>query len=162
MKRAFQEEVIRYNGCTLKSLGSHTASDKSSKSAGDIEIFKSDKLFEVLEIKLDKLIDSNIIRIAEAKIFKHNPERYYILSYFNVQTSELDIINDIITNVKNNHGCQIIINGVIPSLNYYLRLISSLDRFINIYSKLIETDLELKTIHKQIWNELVRNLENNV
>lgn len=156
------DEVIRYNNCTLKSLGSHTASDKSSKSAGDIEIFKSDKLFEVLEIKLDKSIDSNIVRVAEAKILKYNPERYYILSYLDIQKSELDIINDIINNLKNNHGCQIIINGIIASLKYYLRLISSLDKFINIYSQLIENDLELKTIHKQKWNELLIKLENDV
>lgn len=156
------DEITRYNNCQLKPLGSHTASDKSSKSAGDIEIFKQQKLFEVLEIKLDKLIDSNILRIAQEKIIKHNPERYYILSYLDVKKDEIDIINDIIYQVKNNHGCQIVVNGVILSLKYYLRLISSLEKFINIYSQLIENDIELKVIHKNKWNELMEELENDL
>lgn len=32
-------EITRYDKCFLKELGSHTASDRTSKSAGDIEIF---------------------------------------------------------------------------------------------------------------------------
>lgn len=156
------DEIARYNYCKLKTLGSHTASDKTSQSAGDIEIFKEEKLFEVLEIKLDKQIDSNILRIAQEKIIKYNPERYYILSYLDIKNDEINIINDIINRVKNQHGCQIVINGVIPSLKYYLRLISSLENFINIYSQLIESDLELKTIHKQKWNELIEELENEL
>jgi len=156
------EEIIRYNICKLKPLGSHTASDKTSKAAGDIEIVKYNKLFEVLEIKLDKPIDSNIVRIAQEKIIKYNPERYYILSYLEVKQDDFNIINDIINEVKSNHGCQIIVNGIIPTLKYYLRLISSLDKFINLYSHLIENDSELKIIHKQKWSELIEKLENNV
>jgi DNA (cytosine-5)-methyltransferase 1 len=156
------DEIARYNNCELKALGSHTASDKSSKSAGDIEIIKLENLFEVLEIKLDKQIDSNILRIAQEKIIKYNPERYYILSYLDIKKDEIDIINNIISQVKNDHGCQIVVNGVIPSLKYYLRLISSLGKFINIYSQLIENDLELKVIHKNKWNQLMEELENEL
>jgi DNA (cytosine-5)-methyltransferase 1 len=58
-------EIARYNKCELKSLSSHTASDRTSKSAGDIEIFKYGKLFEAIEIKLDKSIDANMIRIVD-------------------------------------------------------------------------------------------------
>ena len=38
-------EISRYNRCKLKELGSHTASDRTSKSSGDIEIFKNSELF---------------------------------------------------------------------------------------------------------------------
>jgi DNA (cytosine-5)-methyltransferase 1 len=51
----------------------------TSKSAGDIEIFNKDELFEAIEIKLDKPIDTNILRIAKEKIIKYNPKRYYII-----------------------------------------------------------------------------------
>lgn len=155
-------EISRYDNCQLKQLGSHTASDKTSKTAGDIEIFNDDKLFEVLEIKLDKQVDLNIIRIAREKIIKYNPQRYYVLSYLDVKEEERKEIDDEIEKVKHQHGCQIIVNGVIPTLKYYLRLISKLDNFINAYCQLIQDDLELKSVHKQKWIELLKDLENDL
>ncbi|MBE9561342.1 MAG: DNA cytosine methyltransferase, partial [Proteobacteria bacterium] len=92
------------------------ASDKTSKSAGDIEVFKNSMLFEVIEIKLDKKIDANMLRIAEEKIIKYNPKRYYILSHYEIKFDELDKINQIIEKIKKAHGCQIVINGVLPTL----------------------------------------------
>ncbi|MDM8567318.1 hypothetical protein QUF74_16925 [Candidatus Halobeggiatoa sp. HSG11] len=156
------DEVIRYSNCELKSLGKHTASDKTSKSAGDIEIFKNSMLFEAIEIKLNKKIDANMLRIAEEKIIKYNPKRYYILSYHEIKLDELDKINEIIEQIKTTHGCQIVINGVLPTLKYYMRLISDLETFINYYSLLIQQDSELKLIHKQKWNELILKLQNVV
>lgn len=152
-------EMNRYENCKLLDLGSHTASDRTSKSAGDIEIAKDDNIFEVLEIKLDKIIDSNMIRVAKEKILKFNPNRYYILSFKEINQEEIEEIYQIIDEVKENHGCQIVINGVIPSLKYYFRLIDNIEDFISIYSELIEKDTELKISHKKKWEELLNSLE---
>ncbi|MDQ7089230.1 MAG: hypothetical protein Q9M50_01080 [Methylococcales bacterium] len=152
-------EVSRYSDCELKDLGSHTASDRTSKSSGDIELFKNSVLFESIEIKLDKEIDANILRIAEEKIIRYNPQRYYILSYFPAKKSEINQINEVIERVKEKHGCQIVINGVLPTLKYYLRLVSDLNLFITLYSSLIQDDSELKACHKEKWNELMLRLE---
>ncbi|WP_298423219.1 restriction endonuclease, SacI family [uncultured Kordia sp.] len=149
------EELTRFNGCVLEKMGSHTASDRTSKSSGDIEISKDGSIFESIEIKLDKSIDSNIVRIAIEKIKRFNPERYYILSYIGVKEDDKKEISNMIAEIKKIHGCQIIINGVIPSLKYYLRLISSLENFIKNYSSLIQDDTELKKVHKDKWNELI-------
>jgi DNA (cytosine-5)-methyltransferase 1 len=151
-------EISRYDNCILKDLGSHTASDRSSKSAGDIEIFKENQLLEVLEIKLDKPVDANILRVAKEKIVRYNPNRYYILSNYEIFEDDKETIDEIIGEVKNVHGCQIIVNGVIPTLKYYLRLISNLETFYTSYSELINEDRELKSIHKQKWNELTKEL----
>lgn len=153
-------EVSRYSLCELKELGSHTASDRSSKSAGDIEIFKEEKLFEAIEIKLDKSIDTNILRIAKEKIVRFNPQRYYILS--NHGAVEGDEVNKIIEDVKQEHGCQIIVNGVLATLKYYMRLIDNMEEFYILYSDLVATDTELKTVHKQVWNELTMELNNGL
>lgn len=155
-------ELSRYKNCTLKELGSHIASDRTSKSAGDIEVFKEDALFEAIEIKLDKPIDSNILRIAKEKIVKHNPKRYYILSYIGVDKEDEETINKIIEEIKNEHGCQIIVNGVMGTLQYYMRLIDNLEEFYTLYSNLISSDSELKSIHKQKWNELTKELNNEL
>ena len=40
------QELKRYESCTLAPLGSHTASDRTSKSAGDIEILKNNEIYE--------------------------------------------------------------------------------------------------------------------
>lgn len=149
------KEIERYKNCTLSEIGSHTASDRSSKSAGDIEIFKKKRLFEAIEIKLDKAIDVTTVRIAIEKIARYNPERYYILSYIGLKESDKLEITDLITKLKLDHGCQIIVNGLLPTIKYYLRLISYLDKFIVNYNKLIENDTEIKKIHKEKWNILI-------
>jgi len=155
-------EVSRYDNCHLTELGSHTTSDTTSNSAGDIEVFKDDVLFEAIEIKLDVQIDTNILRIAREKIIKHNPKRYYILSYYEIKKDDETTINEIIEEVKREHGCQIIVNGVMPTLKYYMRLISNLEEFYNNYSELINIDSELKVVHKEKWNDLTMELNSAV
>lgn len=156
------DEVSRYKNCSLKELGSHTASDRTSRSAGDIEVFKENKLFEAIEIKLDKPIDANILRIAKEKIIKYNPKRYYILSYIGIDKEDEKTINLLIEEIKNEHGCQIIVNGVIETLKYYMRLIDNLEAFYTLYSALISNDNELKAIHKEKWNDLTKELNHEL
>lgn len=149
------KEISRYKECSLKPLNSHTASDRTSKSAGDIEIFKNGTIFEVIEIKLDKAIDSNMLKIIEEKVKKFSPTRYYIFSYYEILKKDREEIQKIIDTIKISHGCQVVANGLIPTLKYYFRLIENLEEFIKIYSNLIQNDNELKTIHKNIWNEIL-------
>lgn len=150
-------EIKRYDGCRLAPLGSHTACDRTSKTSGDIQIFKDKDLLEAIEIKLNRPIDKTVVRNAIGKIIKYNPKRYYILSSRDIVVAEKKEIQKIILIIKEKHGCQIILNGLIPTLKYYLRLISSLDEFVKKYSKLVGSDSELKKIHKEKWNELLKN-----
>ena len=152
-------EIERYQKCQLKPLGSHTASDRTAKTSGDIEILESEgNLFEAVEIKHGKAIDLQMIRIAKDKIYQFNPQRYCIYSSAEVKAGEEDAIDEEIKNIAKTHGCQIIINGILPTLKYYLRLVMSLEKFVNEYSTLVEEDLELKAIHKSKWNELINQI----
>lgn len=154
------EEVERYKSCQLNPLGSHTASDRTSKTAGDIEVLGANKkLVEAVEIKHGKPINIQTIRIAKDKIIKFNPRRYCIFSSANINESDSQLIEEEIKNRKEIHGCQIIINGIIPTLKYYLRLITSVEQFLENYSKLVETDQELQTIHKIKWNEILSQIQ---
>lgn len=88
------EEVERYKLCTLKKLASHTASDLTSKSAGDIEVFnKNNKLFEAVEIKQGKKIDLQMVRIAKEKIVKYGPQRYCIFSSNAIKELDSELID---------------------------------------------------------------------
>ncbi len=153
------QELKRYENCTLAPLSSLTASDKNNETPGDIEIFKNGNVFESIEIKLNKKIDSQILRIARDKIYKWNPNRYYILSVLGIESAEKCEIEKIVSEVSKNHGCQIIINGLIPSIRYYLRLVENLAEFVEYYSHLVEIDCELQKAHKEKWNELLSELE---
>ena len=149
-------ELDRYKDCKLAPLGSHTASDRTSKSAGDIQVMKGKQVFEVVEVKLDKLVDINFTRIAYEKIVKFNPERYYILSHIGILEKDRKEIEELISEIKKKHGCQLIINGLLHTLKYYLRLISNPKKFLNEYINLVKNDTELKTIHKTRLKELIK------
>ncbi len=149
-------EIGRYKNCKLAPLGSHTASDRTSKSAGDIQVMKGKQVFEVVEVKLDKLVDINIARIAYEKIARFNPERYYILSYIGTLEKDHQKIDELIFEIKEKHGCQLIVNGLLHTLKYYLRLIATPKIFFNEYIELVENDTELKTIHKTKLKDLVK------
>jgi DNA (cytosine-5)-methyltransferase 1 len=152
-------EVKRYENKILKKLGSHTASDLTSRSSGDIEIFdENNQLFESVEIKHDKLIDITMVRIAYEKIIRFDPKRYYILSLKDLKDSDLQEMKELIKKIREEHGCQVILNGVIPTLKYYLRLIP-LENFITNYSHLVANDTELKLEHQQKWQELIEKLK---
>ena len=149
-------EMGRYLGATLLPLGSHTASDRTSKSAGDIEVSKDDKIFEAVEVKLDKPATAHMVRVAYEKINKFGVSRYYILSGVEPEPSELDEMNQLIFEIEQEHGCQVIVNGLYQTLKYYLRLVSSPKEFLNRYAELVESDTELEIVHKNALNELIR------
>lgn len=149
-------EIGRYKGCSLAPLGSHTASDRTSKSAGDIQIMKKGEVFEAVEVKLDKIVDITMARIAYEKITRFNPERYYILSHIEIKEEDRQAIDELIFEIKEKHGCQLIVNGLLHTLKYYLRLISDTKGFFNEYIELVEHDTELKTIHKTKLKELIK------
>lgn len=146
-------EHKRYNGCSINPLGNHTASDKTSNTAGDIEVIKDNKVFEAIEIKLDKEINFQTLKVAEEKIYRHNPKRYYILSAIGITDNQE--IDNLIKAININHGCQIIVNGLLPTLKYYLRLIESPSIFIDTYLLAIANDKNLKKFHKEICNFLI-------
>lgn len=148
-------EVKRYENCKLKPLSSLTASDRTNKSAGDIEIFNRDKIFETIEIKLDKQIDKQIMQVVKNKVIKWNPQRYYVLSVKGIKEEDNEEIISIVKDIELKHGCQIIINGLIQTIKYYLRLIINLKDFTNKYSELVDSDTELQVEHKKKWNELI-------
>lgn len=154
------KEVKRFQGCYLAPLSSLTACDKTNKASGDIEIFKNDNQFESIEIKLDKKITAQMMRVVQSKIYAWNPQRYYVLSVLGIDENQKEEIEGIISDVSQKHGCQIIVNGLIATIGYYLRLVDNLDNFIKYYSYIVEIDAELQPIHKKKWNEIINKYLN--
>ena len=151
------KEIKRFNKCTLGDLGSHTSSDRTSRSSGDIEIFdENNNLLESLEIKFEIEIDNHIVNRVIEKIHRYNPKRYYVLTTLGIKEDDYDEVIKKVHKLKNEHGCQLIINGLLPTLKYYLRLIHDLEDFLMLFTQSISNDKELKIIHKEMWMEIMR------
>ena len=153
------KEVESYRNLKLKKLEKHQASDLRTGAVGDIELedFEGD-VIEGVEVKHRIEIDITILLRAKEKILKSKLKRYYILTtHQNCLTIYEDVL-DVIRQVYNNHGCQIIINGVLPTIKYYLRMFTDPNVFINNYSVNISNQSNVTTEQLQSWYILQEHL----
>lgn len=150
------EELKRFDGKTLDKLASHNSCDKSSGETGDIVVRNdSDKsIYEVIEVKFDIPINSIMIEDAYKKISEKPVQRYYLLSTVVPSEDERVLIDDLICKIREEHGCQIIVNGVFPTLKYYLRLLDNTDIFVKRYLKNLSDNTEVNFEHKIAWNKV--------
>lgn len=154
------KEVGNYSGLSLKALESHQASDLRTGSVGDIELEDSDSdVIEGVEVKHGIKIDLPILLRAKEKILKSRLKRYYILTTHSSCSVIGDDVLDVIRDIYSSHGCQIIINGVIPTIRYYLRMCSNPSEFINNYSKNIVSQSSVTTEHLEKWISIQNSLK---
>jgi DNA (cytosine-5)-methyltransferase 1 len=151
-----------YNARTkvLLPIESHTSADARSGRIGDIDILYNDgRAFEAVEVKHGVNLTLQIVADAYAKFQTTPVKRYYILSTANQPgADEWAKIQEEVQRIKNVHGCQLIVNGLMPSLKYYLRLLENTFEFINNYTTLLETDTALKFEHKAHWNTIISEM----
>jgi DNA (cytosine-5)-methyltransferase 1 len=151
------DQLERFNGMSLKELEEHSAADSQTQSVGDIEVKDAnDGIFEAVEIKhniaADKLLETDLFK----KVAPYRVSRYYWLTTHKnctpneEQTKELE-------KFENRIGCQVIVNGVIPTIKYYLRLLTDPSVVFPIYIKLIKSDRALSHEHRIAWNTIVQS-----
>ena len=160
--RMLRSQFYRYKNMKLLPLKSHVAPDVRAGEIGDVEIVdEKGRFFEALEIKHNIPITSEIIEDAYKKFRKTSVRRYYLLTTAEpcIDPGEKDDVKQIIEKIRNEHGCEVIVNGVMPSLKYYLRLISSPRLFITLYTAMLKVDVskgaEIKEEHLREWNEIL-------
>lgn len=154
------EEVRRYEGKILLPIESHTSADSRSGRMGDIDINSDDGTpFEAVEVKFEIPVSFNIVAVAKEKIETSKVSRYYILSTKEIVPGDKKRIDDTIKQIKNIHGCQLVVNGVKQSLKYYLRLIDDISKFIERYTELLSCDKAVMFEHRAAWNLLVAELK---
>jgi DNA (cytosine-5)-methyltransferase 1 len=157
------DKFDRYKNKKLIPLQVHTSPDKHS--FGDIEIYtKDNKPFEIVEIKHNIAIDEYLIFDVIKKISKNEVDRYYILTTFQnsfKNSDEENKISEIILNIKKELGIDIIANGILTTLKYYLRFIDNYDDFLKCYTKNLISDAkvstETKNFHIEEWNKIRDN-----
>jgi DNA (cytosine-5)-methyltransferase 1 len=153
------KQVKRYDNKILLPLNVHTSSDKHG--FGDVEIWNNDNTpFEMVEIKHKIPIERNMIFDIAKKSQNTTIQRYYILTtsennFFSDE--EEKYINMFILQIKKDFGLEIIANGIIYTLKYYLRFIEDYNNFISSYTKNLIMDsknsTEVKESHIIYWIE---------
>jgi DNA (cytosine-5)-methyltransferase 1 len=150
------KELDRYKGKILLPLEEHTSADVRSGRIGDIEISNMNNTpFEAVEVKFGIEITKQLVSDIYSKFHHTQVDRYYILSTVGIKETESAIIQEEIKKAKILHGCQIIVNGILLSLEYYLRLLKNTKDFINAYVELLEKDGSIKFEHKKKWNGII-------
>ena len=150
-------ELKRFEGKKLLPLGSHTSADYRSGDIGDVEVVDKDKIpFEGVEVKYGKPITAQMVIDAYGKFKKYPTNRYYLLSTRSSDSEELKKISKSINLIENRHGCQVIVNGIIHTLNYYLRLLNNTDLFLERYAVNLNKDIVIKAQQKRLWNEILK------
>ena len=152
----------RYKNKKLIVLQVHTSSDKHG--FGDIEIYTTDNQpFEIVEIKHNIPIDKYLIFDIAKKTQDIKIDRYYILTTFSGGFTSAESekqVTEYILKLKKTQGIDIIANGIITTLKYYLRFIDNYQEFIAVYTKnLIEdakNSTEIKNFHLEKWIEIVK------
>ncbi len=149
------DEVSRFKGMTLNSLQAHSAADSQTGAVGDIEVVTdNNQLFEALEIKHNIEIDEKVLQDVKQKIMDKSLDRYYILTtHKNCEPTQK--IKDELEQIQLRFKCQVIVNGVIPSLRYYLRMLSTPSKIFPIYANLLQEDRSITHEHREAWNKIV-------
>lgn len=158
-------QVNRYVGKQLRPLNVHKASDKHGY--GDIEVWNDDDTpFEIVEIKHNIKIDRNLIFDVVKKTEDSDIKRYYVLTTAKdnfPSSEEEEYINKLILKIRNQTGMDIIANGILYSLKYYLRFIEDCREFIKSYTQNLEEDAmkstEVQGFQITAWRDILREHE---
>jgi len=153
----------RYKKKKLLPLQVHTSSDK--KGYGDIEIYNhKNQAFEIIEVKHNIPIDEFLIFDVIKKTKDTSIERYYILTTYKTgfkNFEEQKKVEKLINQIRNESGLDIIANGILTTLKYYLRFIDDYQIFIEKYTKNLTEDArnstEVRVTHVEAWMKILKN-----
>jgi DNA (cytosine-5)-methyltransferase 1 len=146
--------ISRYHGYKLQPLERMKTANRKSGTVGDIDVNFNDQPIEAVEVKHGVRISKLHVAEAIQKIKSASVERYLILSTAGIQGEDAKAINELSVDFRKSNGCEIIVNGVIETIGYYLRLLRSTNDFVNQYTKKLEVDEDLDYEHRLAWNRL--------
>jgi len=138
------EEVTRYKGKKLKPLRTHVSPDQYA-GLGDVEVIDEEgNYFEVVEVKYNKPIDLGMVIDIYGKLEGVIVNRYYLLTTADpyIIKADQENINMWVRKIREERGCELVINGVIPTIQYYLRLMEDATKYINAYTNTLQEEFQ--------------------
>lgn len=146
----------RFRSATLEPLERMKSADRKSGTVGDIVVTDSSsgRPMEAVEVKHGIPLALRQVTDVVDKIRSSDVRRYYILSTAGILSTDADAIARACDALHRAHGCELIVNGVLDSLRYSLRLVPSPDEMLATYVDLVGTDRELGFEHREAWNRV--------
>lgn len=160
--QALVEEMPRFSGKTLDPLQRMKAADRKSGTVGDVVVSDESRPFEAVEVKHTEPVTVDHVQEAVEKLRTASVERYLILSTVDVHEADRGNIDIVRREFLASNGCEIIVNGILPTLRYYLRLLGNPADFVFRYADLVETDEDLGYEHRIRWNECCAKLAEGI
>jgi len=161
------QKIDLYKSKCLMPLNPHTAADRHI-GYGDIEIYDINNApYEIVEIKHNIPIDKNMIIDVLNKIKETSIKRYYILTTAepNFLERDKDEIFKLTDYIKNKLKIEIIPNGVLPTLKYYMRFIENPLEVITLYIQNVKSEFksgtDVRKEHIQYLHELIAEFNIN-
>lgn len=148
-------ELKRFEGLDLANLELHSAADSQTGATGDIEIKKDDgTVFEAIEVKHEIPISVDLVIDTARKLVTRQVDRFYVLTTHSNcgQTPEVAAK---IKEIRERTGCQLIANGVLPTMRYYLRLVQNPADIFPHYTALLKVEPSISHEHRVKWNDIV-------
>ncbi|WP_273828814.1 hypothetical protein [Pseudomonas sp. SBT1-2] len=152
------DKMLRFEGQSLEPIQRMKSADRKAGTVGDIVVSKDGSPIEAVEIKFGKPIA--VVDVSEAieKVRAESVSRYYLLSTEGVASEDVEIINKKKSEFLKQNGCEIIVNGVIDTIGYYLRLLPNTTEFLSDYVDLVESDEDTGYEHRISWNDICREI----
>ncbi len=147
------KHIGRYSGTNLETLERLKSADRKRGTIADIVVERDGTRIEAVEIKHDQPIQHIHVLEAIDKVRAESVTRYYLLSNYGIEQSDSDQIRSTADRFLKQNGCEIIVNGLTQSLNYYLRLLPDTKEFLFNYAELVENDEDTAYEHRMAWNE---------
>jgi len=121
---------------------------------------------EVSESPDNIAITPDLIQIALNKIQTSGIARFYLLTTREPNSDHPEQIQEIVDKIHKDFGIEIIMNGIVPSLKYYLRLLDDPSIFLGEYREILQADFalttDIKLEHLQRWIDLTQKFTPDV
>ncbi|MCY4046113.1 MAG: hypothetical protein OXE99_13685 [Cellvibrionales bacterium] len=148
-------KMARFNNQSLEPIQRMKSADRKAGTVGDIVLVNEENQpVEAVEIKFGQPISDIHVCEAIEKVRGVSVSRYYMLSTNGAVEEDIEIINERKAEFLKQNGCEIIVNGIVETIGYYLRLLPSTTEFLANYANLVEVDSDTSYEHRIAWNEV--------
>ncbi|MYE06666.1 MAG: hypothetical protein F4Y04_05500 [Chloroflexi bacterium] len=156
--QCLMESVNRYEGLSLEPLQRMKSADRKAGTVGDVVVAQNETPVEGVETKHGQPVRSINVHEAMEKVRSERVSRYYVLSTGGVLADDQEEIDSLVEAFRQQNGCEMIVNGVVETIAYYLRLLPDTSSFLANYAEIVETDEDLGYEHRIGWNDACREV----